>query len=80
LPLYWLNPKVSHWNGKTLKVHCSKGQDVSEVLLNWEARQYLEAYLEWRQQRGVISELVPENPMFLAQDPKSAGKRLGYKG
>ncbi|HEY9659859.1 MAG TPA: site-specific integrase [Allocoleopsis sp.] len=39
---------VEHWNGKILKVHRSKGQNVSEVPLNREARQYLEAYLEWR--------------------------------
>ncbi|MBD2095884.1 tyrosine-type recombinase/integrase [Trichocoleus sp. FACHB-591] len=71
---------VEHWNGKILKVHRSKGQNVSEVPLNREARQYLDAYLEWRQQQGNVFEPLPESPMFLAQDPKSAGKRLGYKG
>ena len=71
---------VEHWNSKILKVHRSKGQNVSEVPLNREARQYLEAYLEWRQQQGGIFEPLPESPMFLAQDPKNAGKRLGYKG
>jgi integrase/recombinase XerD len=71
---------VEHWNGKILKVHRSKGQNVSEVPLNREARQYLDAYLEWRQQQGGMFEPLPESPMFLAQDPKSAGKRLGYKG
>ncbi|MBD2095101.1 tyrosine-type recombinase/integrase [Trichocoleus sp. FACHB-591] len=71
---------VEHWNGKILKVHRSKGQNVSEVPLHREARQYLDAYLEWRQQQGDMFEPLPESPMFLAQDPKSAGKRLGYKG
>ncbi|MBC7971424.1 MAG: tyrosine-type recombinase/integrase [Verrucomicrobia bacterium] len=71
---------VEHWNGKQLKVHRSKGQNVSEVPLSREARQYLEAYLVWRRQQGDVFELLPESPMFLAQDPKSAGKRLGYKG
>ncbi|HEY9620690.1 MAG TPA: tyrosine-type recombinase/integrase [Crinalium sp.] len=74
------NLNVEHWNGKILKVHRSKGQNVSEVPLNREARQYLDAYLEWRQQQGGMFEPLPESPMFLAQDPKSAGKRLGYKG
>jgi integrase/recombinase XerD len=74
------NLNVEHWNGKILKVHRSKGQNVSEVPLNREARQYLEAYLEWRRQQGGMFEPLPESPMFLAQDPKSAGKRLGYKG
>ncbi|MBD2121601.1 tyrosine-type recombinase/integrase [Trichocoleus sp. FACHB-262] len=71
---------VEHWNGKILKVHRSKGQNVSEVPLNREARQYLDAYLEWRQQQSGVFEPLPQSPMFLAQDPKSAGKRLGYKG
>ncbi|MBD1997665.1 tyrosine-type recombinase/integrase [Leptolyngbya sp. FACHB-541] len=71
---------VEHWNGKMLKVHRSKGQNVSEVPLGREARQHLEAYLEWRRQRGEKFEPLPESPMFLAQDPKSSGKRLGYKG
>ncbi len=74
------NLNVAHWNGKILQVHRSKGQNVREVPLNREARQYLEAYLEWRRQQGGMFEPVPESPMFLAQDPKSAGKRLGYKG
>lgn len=71
---------VEHWNGKILKVHRSKGQNVSEVPLSREAQSYLEAYLEWRQQQGGMFEPLPESPMFLAQDPKSAGKRLGYQG
>lgn len=71
---------VEHWNGKILKVHRSKGQNVSEVPLSREARSHLEDYLEWRRQQGGVFEPVMESPMFLAQDPKSAGKRLGYKG
>jgi integrase/recombinase XerD len=71
---------VEHWNGKILKVHRSKGQNVSEVPLSREARSHLEAYLEWRRQQGGMFELVMESPMFLAQDPKSAGQRLGYQG
>lgn len=71
---------VEHWNGKILKVHRSKGQNVSEVPLSREARSHLEAYLEGRRQQGGVFEPLPERPMFLAQDPKSAGQRLGYKG
>ena len=71
---------VEHWNGKILKVHRSKGQNVSEVPLSREARSHLEAYLEWRRQQGGLFEPLPESPLFLAQDPKSAGQRLGYKG
>lgn len=71
---------VEHWNGKILKVHRSKGQNVSEVPLSREARSHLEAYLEWRRQQGGLFEPLPESPMFLAQDPKSSGQRLGYKG
>jgi len=71
---------VEHWNGKILIVHRSKGQNVSEVPLSRDARHYLEAYLEWRRQMGGVFEPVPESPMFLAQDPKHGGKRLGYKG
>lgn len=71
---------VEYWNGKILKVHRSKGQNVSEVPLSREARSHLEAYLEWRRQQGGMFEPLPESPMFLAQDPKSAGQRLGYKG
>jgi integrase/recombinase XerD len=71
---------VGSWNGKILTVHRSKGQNVSEVPLSREARFHLEAYLEWRRQQGEMFEPMPESPMFLAQDPKSAGKRLGYKG
>ncbi|MBD2465360.1 tyrosine-type recombinase/integrase [Oscillatoria sp. FACHB-1407] len=71
---------VEHWNGKILKVHRSKGQNVSEVPLSREARSHLEAYLEWRRQQGGLFEPLLESPMFLAQDPKSAGHRLGYKG
>jgi integrase/recombinase XerD len=74
------NLNVEHWNGKILKVHRSKGQNVSEVPLHRAARQHLEAYLEWRRQQGGRFEPLPESPMFLAQDPKSAGNRLGYKG
>jgi len=71
---------VEHWNGKILTVYRSKGQNVSEVPLNREARGHLEAYLEWRRQQGELFEPTPESPMFLAQDPKSSGKRLGYQG
>ncbi|MBC7826015.1 MAG: tyrosine-type recombinase/integrase [Candidatus Parcubacteria bacterium] len=71
---------VGSWNGKILTVHRSKGQNVSEVPLSREARSHLEAYLEWRRQQGGMFEPMPESPMFLAQDPKSVGKRLGYKG
>ncbi|HEY9663288.1 MAG TPA: tyrosine-type recombinase/integrase [Allocoleopsis sp.] len=71
---------VEHWNGKILKVYRSKGQNVSEVPLSREARSHLEAYLEWRRQQGGLFEPLLESPMFLAQDPKSAGQRLGYKG
>jgi integrase/recombinase XerD len=74
------NLNVEHWNGKILKVHRSKGQNVSEVPLNREARQYLDAYLEWRRQQVGVFEPLPESPMFLAQDPKNKGQRLGYKG
>ena len=71
---------VSSWNGKILTVHRSKGQNVSEIPLSREARCHLEAYLEWRRHQGGAFEPMLESPMFLAQDPKSAGKRLGYKG
>ena len=71
---------VEQWNGKILKVHRSKGQNVSEVPLSREARSHLEAYLEWRRQEGGMFEPVMASPMFLAQDPKTAGKLLGYKG
>jgi integrase/recombinase XerD len=71
---------VEHWNGKILTVHRSKGQNVSQVPLNREARRHLEAYLEWRRQQAGRFEPTSESPMFLAQDPKSAGNRLGYKG
>lgn len=71
---------VEHWNGRVLNVYRYKGQTVSDVPLHREARQYLEAYLDWRRQRGGVFEPLPESPMFLAQDPKSAGNRLGYQG
>ncbi len=71
---------VKHWNGRILTVHRSKGQTVSEVPLSREARQHLEAYLEWRQQQGGEFEPLPESPLFLAQDPKNQGQRLGYQG
>ena len=71
---------VDHWNGKILTVHRSKGQNVSQVPLSREARAYLEAYLEWRGQQEDRFAPAPESPMFLAQDPKSAGQRLGYQG
>lgn len=67
---------VEHWNGKILTVHRSKGQNVSEVPLSREARQYLEAYLEWRRGMGGVFEPVLESPMFLAQDPKHGGKLI----
>lgn len=53
---------------------------MSEVPLNREAKQHLEAYLEWRHQIGGASEPIPDSPMLLCQDPKHRGKRLGYKG
>ncbi|MEP1060456.1 MULTISPECIES: tyrosine-type recombinase/integrase [Cyanophyceae] len=71
---------VEHWNGKMLKVQRSKGQTVSEVPLSRKAQQHLEAYLEWRRQQGGVFEPGMDSPMFLAQDPKSAGKQLGYQG
>ena len=71
---------VEHWNGKILTVHRSKGQNVSEVPLSREARQHLEAYLMWRRQQGGMFEPRVESPMFLCQDPKNAGQRLGYQG
>ena len=71
---------VSHWNGKRLTVHRSKGQNVSEIPLSKEARQHLEAYLEWRQQQSEAFAPTPDSPMFLCQDPKYRGERLGYKG
>lgn len=71
---------VESWNGKLLKVHRSKGQTVSEVPLSQEARGHLEVYLQWRRQQGGLFEPLPESPMFLCQDPKNAGQRLGYKG
>ncbi|WP_199192576.1 tyrosine-type recombinase/integrase [Chlorogloea sp. CCALA 695] len=71
---------VNHWNGKRLTVHRSKGQNVSEIPLSKEARQYLEAYFDWRQQEGAAFILTPDSPMFLCQDPKHRGERLGYKG
>ncbi len=71
---------VNHWNGKRLTVHRSKGQNVSEVPLSREAKQYLEAYLEWRHQLGGAFDPTPDSPMFLCQDPKHRGERLGYKG
>lgn len=71
---------VEHWNGKMLKVHRSKGQNVSEVPLSREARQHLQAYLEWRRQQGGMFEPLLESPLFLCQDPKNVGQRLGYKG
>ncbi len=71
---------VEHWNGKRLKVYRSKGQTVSEVPLHREARQYLEAYLEWRRQQGGVFEPSPESPLFLTQAPRLMGERLGYQG
>jgi len=71
---------VGHWNGKILTVSRSKGQNVSEVPLSREARKHLEAYLDWRRQQGGLFEVTSESAMFLAQDPKSIGLRLGYQG
>lgn len=71
---------VNSWNGKRLTVHRSKGQNVSEIPLSKEAKQHLEAYFEWRQQEGGAFTLMPDSPMFLCQDPKHKGERLGYKG
>ncbi len=71
---------VKHWNGKRLIVHRSKGQNVSEVPLNREAKQHLEAYFVWRRQQGEMFTPTPESPMFLCQDPKHCGERLGYNG
>lgn len=71
---------VENWNGKILTVHRSKGQNVSEVPLSRQARAHLEAYLEWRRQQGGEFEPIPDSPMFLCQDPKHHGQRLGYKG
>ena len=71
---------VEHWNGKQLKVYRSKGQNVSEVPLSREARQHLEAYLEWRRQAGGVFEPRPDSPMFLTQAPRLMGERLGYQG
>jgi integrase/recombinase XerD len=71
---------VNHWNGKRLTVHRSKGQNVSEVPLSREAKQHLEAYLEWRRKIGEVFTPLPDSPMFLSQDPKYRGERLGYKG
>ena len=71
---------VNHWNGKRLTVHRSKGQNVSKIPLSKEARRHLEAYLEWRQQQSGAFIPTPDSPMFLCQDPKHRGERLGYKG
>ncbi|KJH70091.1 tyrosine-type recombinase/integrase [Aliterella atlantica] len=71
---------VNSWNGKRLTIHRSKGQNVSEIPLSKQARQHLEAYFDWRQQEGGAFILIPEGPMFLCQDPKHKGERLGYKG
>ncbi len=71
---------VEHWNGKVLTVHRSKGQNISEVPLSREARSHLQAYLDWRQAQGGLFELKPQSALFLAQDPKSIGLRLGYQG
>ncbi|MBE9018767.1 tyrosine-type recombinase/integrase [Chroococcidiopsidales cyanobacterium LEGE 13417] len=71
---------VKHWNGKRLLVHRSKGQNVSEVPLSREARQHLEAYLEWRRSVGGIFTPTSDRPMFVCQDPKHCGERLGYNG
>ncbi|WP_448282494.1 tyrosine-type recombinase/integrase [Phormidesmis priestleyi] len=57
---------VNSWSGKILTVHRSKGQTVSEVPLNREARQHLEAYLTWRRQQSGMFEPMSESPMFLA--------------
>ncbi|WP_242065358.1 site-specific integrase [Trichocoleus sp. FACHB-262] len=74
------NLNVEHWNGKILKVHRSKAQNVSEVRLSREARSHLNVYLERRRLQGGVFEPVPESAMFLAQDPWCLGKRLGYQG
>lgn len=71
---------VEHWNGRILTVHRSKGQNVSQVPLHQQARQHLETYLDWRRQQGGLFEPTPPSPMFLCQDPKHSGKRLGYQG
>lgn len=71
---------VEHWDGKILKVHRAQGQTISEVPLSREARHHLETYLEWRHAQGGLFEPTPESPMFLCQDPRHSGKRLGYKG
>jgi integrase/recombinase XerD len=71
---------VEHWNGRILTVHRSKGQNVSEVPLSREARVQLEAYLEWRSLQGGVFEPMVGSAMFLAQDHRSAGQRLGYQG
>jgi integrase/recombinase XerD len=63
-----------------LTVHRSKGQNVSEVPLSREARAQLEAYLEWRSVQGGGFEPTPGSAMFLAQDPRNVGQRLGYQG
>lgn len=71
---------VNNWNGKRLIVHRSKRQKVSEIPLSKGAQQHLETYLEWRQQKGDVFTPTPDSPMFLCQDPKHQGERLGYKG
>ncbi|MBD3886992.1 site-specific integrase [Phormidium tenue FACHB-886] len=63
-----------------LKMHRSKGQNVSEVSLNREARLHLNSYLEWRRQQSGEFEPLLESPLFLVQDPKNQGQRLGYQG
>lgn len=71
---------VGDLNDDTLSIVNSDQQNRKQVLLSDETQQYLAAYLEWRQQQGGVFAPEFESPLFLCQDSKHRGKRLGYKG
>lgn len=68
---------IGDYDGVRLEIRQAKDDSTGKVPLLVEAREALDAYLEWREQE---EELDRELPLFVTLVPGKPRRRLGYQG
>jgi integrase/recombinase XerD len=69
---------IADYDGQRLMIRQAKAGSFGVVPLSFEARSWLDSYLNWRTDQGEIH--TPTTPLFVSYSHQNRGDRLGYSG
>ncbi|MEB3294613.1 MAG: tyrosine-type recombinase/integrase [Synechococcales bacterium] len=72
------NLNLADYDGEQLQIRQLKAGRSGTVVLDQDARAWLDHYLQWRETQGEL--LDPQRPLFISHSRRNLGQRLGYDG